>query len=278
MRTSLIITTYNWPEALQLTLSSVGRQSLPPDEVVVADDGSGPATGAVIEQWRRRLGLPLHHVWQPDEGFRLARSRNHAIRAASMDYMVLVDGDMVLHRDFVRDHVACAREDCFIQGARPQLSAEVTGRLLNGEQIPLGWWTDGLQRRPYAWRNPLVSRMTSRVRTALGGIQGCNQSFWRRHALQVNGYDERFNAWGPEDREFAARLLHIGVRRNYVRHRAIAFHLHHRTRAPADGVNPLDKLLQETLAARTIRCDQGIEATPRSLGAVGDAEGGRPAA
>jgi hypothetical protein len=79
----------------------------------------------------------------------------------------------------------------------------------------------------------------------------------RAHALQVNGYDERFNAWGPEDREFAARLLHIGLRRNYVRHRAIAYHLHHTTRAPG-GSNPLDSLLHETLAARTIRCERGI--------------------
>lgn len=268
MHTSLLITTYNWPQALDLTLTSVSRQSLPPDEVVVADDGSGPATLEVIERWRQRLPMPLLHVWQADEGFRLARSRNRAIAAATMDYMVLVDGDMVLHRHFIRDHVACARPDCFIQGARPQLSPAVTERLLNGENISLGWWTVGMQRRLYAWRTPVVSRLTSRVKNALGGIQGCNQSFWRKHALQINGYDERFNGWGPEDREFAARLLHIGVRRNYVRHRAVAFHLYHRTRAPAGGANPLDRLLQETLAARTIRCDQGIDATPHRIDAV----------
>jgi glycosyltransferase involved in cell wall biosynthesis len=268
MRTSLIITTYNWPAALELTLDSVTRQSVPPDEVIVADDGSGPATAAAIERWRPRLGVPLQHVWQPDEGFRLARSRNRAIAAARMDYIVLVDGDMILQRHFIRDHIHCARPDCFIQGARPQLSASVTERLLKGERPTLGWWTAGLRRRLYAWRNPLFSRAASRVKSTLGGIQGCNQSFWRQHALQVNGYDERFNAWGPEDREFAARLLHLGIRRNYVRHRAIAFHLHHRTRAPADGVNPLDLLLQETLTARTIRCDQGIEApsAQRSVG------------
>lgn len=277
MRTSLIITTYNWPQALELSLASVARQSLPPDEIIVADDGSGPATLTAIERWRQRLAMPLQHVWQPDEGFRLARSRNRAIAASSMDYIVLVDGDMILQRHFIRDHVACAREDCFIQGSRPQLSAAVTQRLLNGAQLSLGWWTAGLQRRLYAWRNVPLSRATSRVKSGLGGIQGCNQSFWRKHALQVNGYDERFNGWGPEDREFAARLLHIGVRRNYVRHRAIAFHLHHRTRAPAGGVNPLDRLLQETLAARTIRCDRGIDATSRPPSTVESPVGGSAA-
>jgi glycosyltransferase involved in cell wall biosynthesis len=262
MRTSLIITTYNWPEALELTLGSVARQSVPPDEVVVADDGSGSPTAAAVERWRQRLSVPVQHVWQPDEGFRLARSRNRAIAAAKHEYIVLVDGDMILQREFIQDHIACARPDCFIQGARPQLPPEITRRMLAGEQISPGWWTPGMQRRLYAWRNPLASRLASRVKNTLGGIQGCNQSFWRAHALQINGYDERFNAWGPEDREFAARLLHLGVRRNYVRHRAIAFHLHHRSRAPSGEVNPLDRLLQETLAARTIRCDQGIDVSP----------------
>jgi glycosyltransferase involved in cell wall biosynthesis len=270
MRTSLIITTYNWPEALELTLDSVGRQSVTPDEVIVADDGSGPATAAAVERWRQRLRVPVKHVWQPDEGFRLARSRNRAIAAATHEYIVLVDGDMILHRHFIRDHIACARRDCFIQGARPQLSPEVTKRLLNGERLSLGWWTAGMQRRLYAWRNLPLSQVASRVKNSLGGIQGCNQSFWLDHALRINGYDERFNAWGPEDREFAARLLHIGVHRNYIRHRAIAFHLHHRTRAPSGEVNPLDRLLQETLAARTIRCAHGIESSdsPRVGGSV----------
>ena len=54
MRTGLIVTTYNWPEALHLTLGSVARQTHVPDEVIVADDGSGPATRAVVERWRAR--------------------------------------------------------------------------------------------------------------------------------------------------------------------------------------------------------------------------------
>jgi glycosyltransferase involved in cell wall biosynthesis len=44
LRTTLIITTYNWPVALDLTLKRVARQSVRPDEIIVADDGSGPET------------------------------------------------------------------------------------------------------------------------------------------------------------------------------------------------------------------------------------------
>ncbi len=131
MRTGLIVTTYNWPEALHLTLASVARQTHVPDEVIVADDGSGPATRAVVERWRA-AGLPLEHVWQEDEGFRLARSRNRAIASTRAEYILLVDGDMILHPQFVADHMRCARPDCFIQGARPQLSAATTAQFLHG--------------------------------------------------------------------------------------------------------------------------------------------------
>jgi glycosyltransferase involved in cell wall biosynthesis len=259
MRVSLIVTTYNWPQALGLTLASVAHQSVMPDEVIVADDGSGAETAQTVQHWRTRLPCSLKHVWQEDAGFRLARSRNRALAVSEGEYIVLVDGDMILHRRFIEDHAACARPDCFIQGARPQLSPALTQDLLRTGQPDVNVFGRGIERRSYALRSPLLSRIASKIRPTLAGIQGCNQSYWRRHAVQVNGYDERFTGWGPEDREFAARLLHIGVMRNYVRHRAIAYHLYHRTRAPS-GNNPFDRLLEETLRARATRAMLGLDA------------------
>ena len=76
MKTSLIISTYNRPDALALCLESVRRQRLLPDEVIVGDDGSGEETREVIERFRQDFPVPLTHVWQEDEGFRLAMCRN----------------------------------------------------------------------------------------------------------------------------------------------------------------------------------------------------------
>lgn len=258
-RISLIISTYNWPEALDLVFTSVARQTTLPAQVVVADDGSGPATASVIESWRARLPCEVLHLWQEDSGYRLARARNLAIAAATGDYVVSIDGDMILHPRFIEDHVACARPDCFIQGARPRLSQATTERLLRKGYFQPALFSAGLEQRLYALRNVLLSRWASKTRATLSGVQGCNQSFWRKHILEVNGYDERFTAWGPEDRELAARLLHIGLKRRYVRHRAIAFHLHHLSRAP-DSYNPFDRLLAETLLTRAIWCKHGISA------------------
>lgn len=257
MDVSLIITTYNWPEALRLTLLSVAQQTVMPTEVVIADDGSGPQTAAVIAECATQLSCPIKHVWQEDEGYRLARSRNRAIAAACGDYLILADGDMILHRRFVEDHLACAHKDYFIQGARPRIPADVTARLLQTQSIDVSPWSHGFEHPLYALRSVLASKWASRAKASLNGIQGCNQSFWRHHVYQVNGYDERFTAWGPEDREFAARLLHIGLKRYYVRHRAIALHLHHRSRAP-EGYNPFDRLLMETLLTRAVWCKNGL--------------------
>lgn len=276
MHISLIITTYNWPQALHLALASVARQRRLPDELIVADDGSGPQTATVVRHWAEAIACPVRHIWQDDLGFRLARSRNRAIALARGDYIVLIDGDMILHPRFIEDHAACARPDCFIQGARPQLSAGSTEHMLRTGIPAVGVLRPGVTRRLYAWRSTVLSRLVSDAKYTLAGVQGCNQSFWREHFLRVNGYDERFTGWGPEDREFAARLLNIGVRRNYVRHLAIAYHLYHPPRAPA-ATNPFEALLTETLDGRSIRCSQGVDAhlaaanvVPRSMTRIPD--------
>ena len=48
MKVTLLISTYNRPDALNVVLDSVSRQTRMPDEIVVCDDGSGPDTAAVI--------------------------------------------------------------------------------------------------------------------------------------------------------------------------------------------------------------------------------------
>ena len=74
--TSVIVSTYEWPEALDAVLRGLAGQSDPSFDVVVADDGSTIETEKIVAAWRPALGERLVHAWQPDEGFRLARVRN----------------------------------------------------------------------------------------------------------------------------------------------------------------------------------------------------------
>ena len=55
---SIIVTTHEREDALDAVLRSLARQTDRDFEVVVADDGSGPATAALIAQWKEKFGAP----------------------------------------------------------------------------------------------------------------------------------------------------------------------------------------------------------------------------
>jgi glycosyltransferase involved in cell wall biosynthesis len=257
LRVTLIVTTYNWPAALDLTLRSVARQSAAPTEIIVADDGSGPETRAVVARWQERLKTPVVHMWQPDEGFRLARSRNRAIVAARGDYVIIVDGDLVLHRHFIADHARAARHGCFIQGVRLLTGPTAAGRMLERGMLDLGFFAPGIKRRRHTVRSLLLSRLVFRERTGQRAIRGCNQAYWKSDLVRVNGFNEAFEGWGREDNEIAARLYNAGIQRRNLKFQALAIHLHHPLRHSEVGVRN-DALLQSTIRERKAWCPLGL--------------------
>ena len=105
MKLTLIITTYNWPDSLLLVLKSILNQTVLPDEIIIADDGSGSETRELISKFKKDTNLNIIHSWQDDIGFRAAKSRNNAIIESTGDYIVLIDGDVILHPNFLEDHI-----------------------------------------------------------------------------------------------------------------------------------------------------------------------------
>ena len=255
---SLIVTTYEWPAALAVVLDAVRRQRIAPLEVVVADDGSGPATRETIVQAARDFPVPLRPVWGPDEGFRLNTSRNRGIAAARGDYLVLLDGDMVPHPAFVADHLAAARPGCYVQGGRVLLGPRATARALAAGRLAAGWWTRDLRNRANAVRLPALSTWYRGPQGAVRRTRGAHLAFWRADALRVNGFEEAFTTWGRDDNEFVARLLHAGVARRNLKWAAVAFHLHHRAGGAVSAEN--EARLARTLAERRVRAERGLDA------------------
>lgn len=268
---SLLISTYNWREALALVLRSVAQQSRLPDEVIVADDGSKDDTAVLLREVARNFPVPLRHVWQPDEGFRKARVLNCGIVAMHSDYVIQVDGDMVLHRHFVADHLWLARPGRFLQGTRIRTTKAETARLLAGGEPYFGWFVNAYfrddadpstyhyGRRHHVLRLPWLARLKSR---ASGHPMGCNVSFWRTDLLRVNGYDERMHGYGSEDLELDVRLQNAGLRRSQIKFAALALHLEHRKVSSADPSDPRlpnNQLLFASRAERRIRSPLGID-------------------
>jgi len=253
---TLIISTYNWKEALALALHSIARQSVLPDEVVVADDGSGEDTGSLVSEVARSYPVPLLHVWQEDRGFRAGRIRNLALARARHPYLIIVDGDQILHPAFVADHLAAAGARCFIRGPRVFLPPVLSTALLRGRDRLPAPWAPGLRKRWSAVRIPWLARRLLDWRPR--GVTGHNLACWLDDAIAVNGFDERFEGWGREDDEFAQRLLNAGIRKRRLRFAGIAFHLHHPER-PRDHFHRNDALLAETVRSGRTRCEVGLD-------------------
>jgi glycosyltransferase involved in cell wall biosynthesis len=254
---TLVINTYNQPEYLARVLAAVTAQTSPPDEVLLADDGSEAPTKEVFAQWSAKQKFRTAHVWQKNEGFRRSMILNQAIAASRSDYLVFLDGDTVPHPRFIGDHRAAAKRGLFVQGHRALV-----------EQQAAEWFgTRNLfaERRRAVLQNQISSLKNSfrwpfaicKIKDHLRGIRGCNLAIWRDDLVRVNGYNEDFTGWGREDSELAARLMNAGIRRRDLRGRALCFHLWH---PPASRSNLVanDQLLQNVLSQKQSRCASGL--------------------
>ena len=256
---SLIITTYNREDALVTVLKSVLEQSKAPNEIIVADDGSTEATARAIDAFgKEHSGLNIRHVWHEDEGFRASKIRNRAIAAARHDYVILIDGDMVLHHHFIADHCRIADKNCFVQGGRVMLGPDHSKTIMSDGVSDIGFWTLGIGNRKNGLRLPLLSNWTAKFSANnLSRVRSCNQSFWMKDLLTVNGFDEAYEGWGNEDVDIALRLMNAGVRRLNLRFSGIAYHLwHERPDKSREMMNA--ELLREAESNKSIRCEKGL--------------------
>jgi glycosyltransferase involved in cell wall biosynthesis len=254
---ALVINTCEQPDYLARVLRAVTRQINAPDEVLLADDGSGEETREVFANWAAARSHPTEHVWQRNEGFRRARILNQAIARAHNDYIIFLDGDTVPHPRFVAEHRALARPGCFVQGRRALIEQEAAGQFGKGELAHdrrRAFWSGQMRGVANAFHWPIPFR---RFRSGLRGIRGCNLGIWRADLLRVNGYNEAFTGWGREDAELASRLMNSGVRRLDVRGWLLCYHLWHPS-ASRTGLPANDQLLETTQAAAARTCELGL--------------------
>ena len=234
---SLIIAVFNKPEVLRLVLAACARQSFSRFEIIIADDGSGPAVRGVLDDAARRA-LPVTQVWHEDRGWRKNVILNRAVRAARGAYLVFIDGDCIPARDFLLDHWNEHEERRVLLGRRVETS-ERWSRALTPEIIASGeferftWGTfrDSLSGRALRVEDGI--RMRSRfVRRILlrsvTGMLGSNFSVAKSDLEAVNGFDELYDGPGcGEDSDVQFRLALAGVTGKSLRNLAIQYHVWH---------------------------------------------------
>ena len=266
---SLLISTYNWPSALELCLMSICAQSQLPDEVIICDDGSKENTKALIEMFSADFPVPLIHVWQPDEGFQLAKIRNKGFAKASASYMLQIDGDLILHPHFVRDHISFARKGYFTTGSRVLLSQESSENLIKHKSIDIRKYGGKDKNLLNGLHLPLLHGFLADKYKQKGKnrfyVKGCNMAFWKSDLLKVNGYNEAFTGWGREDSELAIRLINLGVKKRFLKFGGICYHLHHpESSREMEQVNidRMNRAIDEKLTTASIGINQYIIPQP----------------
>ena len=266
MKTAVIVTTYNRPDALAAVLAGYEAQREAVFELLIADDGSGDNTRRVVDEFKSRVAFPVTHVWHEDCGFRAAAIRNRALAATHADYIVFSDGDCIPTPSFVAQHQRLAERGWFVAGNRVLLCEAFTRRALR-DQLPLHAW--GIVAWIGAWVKRDVNRLLPLLRLPDGnfrksaplrwtGVKTCNLAAWRDDLLQINGFDEAYSGWGLEDSDLVIRLLHAGVRHKSARFATPVFHLWHaendRSRLPEN-----QHRLEAVLGTKQVRAQSGLD-------------------
>ena len=257
MNVSLLISTYNWKKALELSLLSVFEQTILPKEILIADDGSTDDTRKLIDEMREISPIPIIHVWHEDKGFRVAIIRNKALARATGDYIVQIDGDIFLNRHFIQDHIEMAQKGYFVCGSRVSLSAKETEGLLNS-QIKRSDLSSKIvfnNMRSKILRHLLAERY---AKNSYKNIRGSNIAFWYKDLIAINGYDETFDSWGPEDRELVSRLFNLGVKKKSLKIGGVCFHLHHGKLSRSE-VARLSKIFMNSIEKDVVRTEVGLD-------------------
>ena len=262
MKCSLIICTYNWPEALSLVLSSVVTQSVLPNEVIIADDGSSDSTAVILKKLANQIPVPVIHSWQEDLGCRIPHSRNRAIAKSKYDYIIMIDGDTVLHKDFIKDHKRVARKGVYIQGSRALLQEEFTQNLIkeNLFRVP-PYFSKHSKNNFNLIRLPLASFLISFFKSKnIKRIRGCNFSIFKKDIIKVNGFNEEITTWGREDSEFVQRLFNSGIYKQQIKFSGIQYHLFHKERVTNSQEYAISNndYLDNTIQKNLVWCNLGI--------------------
>ncbi len=258
MDTSLIITTYNWPEALYLTLKSVIKQSLTPSEVIIGDDGSEKDTAEAVKKALHGSGIKWCHVRHNNEGVRQSRIRNLAVKYSRMPYLIFIDHDVILHKDFVKDHLFKAEEGCFLQGKRVLLSEKHTREIIkNNYFFPPSLWSGSTGNRKNLIHSRLLSNLLTRPKTFDKGIRSCNLSMFKSDFMEVDGFDETYDrSWGREDSDLCYRLFHSGKLIKILWFSAIQYHLKHDV--DRWDKERLNSELQQMLVEKRMKAKNGL--------------------
>lgn len=265
---SILLATYNWPQALGLVLESLAAQTDKDFEVVIADDGSRSDTAQLITAFKKAANFPIQHLWQEDNGFRKSSILNQALTVAQGDYLVFLDGDCITQTDFVAQHRVLAQSGYLVTGSRILLGKRLTRDLVAAQstfaksffsslshyklQLLMQRFAGELNKCAPLWIKIPDNRWRIYSGFVWKRIKGCNMACWRADAIRIGGFDESMVGWGHEDADFVFRLQQSGLKRKSGAWATEVLHLDHpvgdQSKAAANAAKVREKILEKSRA------------------------------
>lgn len=185
---SVVIPAYNAEKYLEESVASALRQSVPPVEILIVDDGSKDRTLAMAHDLAAQHAQ-ITVLTRPNGGS--GPARNTGLAQATGEFVLFLDADDRLHENAIRDHLrafADRPEAVMVFGANDVVDAQ--GVLLNSKKTTP---VEDVTLEDVAMR-----------------VTPCpSQCLYRRAAvLKINGYDEAFRF--SQDVELNLRLIRVG--------------------------------------------------------------------
>lgn len=264
---SVIISVYDKSDFLQLILDSLKKQSVQNFEIIISEDGCSQKMSDFIKNYP--FTTKYKHLTQEDIGWRKNRALNNAIRNASGDWLIFIDGDCVVHPRFVEMHLRYASENLILSGRRIKLDEQssiefmkeglsyinnIFLRLLKKQILKKGksiYIEEGLYIAP----NSIFSFI--RKFRKFGRVLGCNMSFSRHAIYAINGFDETYTSPSVgEDTDVAWRFKAAGYKMKSLRNLAVQYHLYHQMNWSNNQKNKEKMLVNQKI--NKYLCDKGI--------------------
>jgi GT2 family glycosyltransferase len=237
---SVIISVYSDLEALQLIIDSLLHQSLPPNEIIVAEDSEHNTIKTYLQSLENEK---IIHLCQPDIGWQKEKILNKAINASSGEYLIFIDGDCVPYKNFVESHLALSQKNTALCGRRTE-PGKYFSTLLRQKKLLLQNFKKNYLYNFFVMSrdhirhydegidlgyNSLLFRLLHTFTRKETHIVGCNWSCYKEDMVKINGFDEDFTMpTHGEDSDVERRLRHFGVKMRSCRNAAIVVHLYHK--------------------------------------------------
>jgi cellulose synthase/poly-beta-1,6-N-acetylglucosamine synthase-like glycosyltransferase len=260
MLASLIIPYYKDIVALELILTALNKQSAKGDfEVIIAEDDNASETKNFLAKSIPLLNYPLQHVTQEDKGYRRSKALNNGIKVAKANFIIFIDGDCIPHKHFIKEYIKEKEEKKVLYGRRVNLSEKFSNELRKTKSLKkLNILSTAFSKSTRVVEGLYIPFYPERFKSKRQ-LWGCNMAVLKKHLIEVNGFDEDYVEYGPEDLDIYCRLSKLGCELKSVKYQAIIYHLYHKTKGLDDVIKRGKTIFDQKMNAGLIRCINGIE-------------------